>query len=142
MSEHAGIWATPGEHVFDYPLPAHAAATATEEHVIFKVPAGATDGLKLDGVDLHFSAAVTGQATNYTNVNLKNRGAAGDGTTELANIDFASGQNASAYVATTFYAPTTPLSLVAGAILTIEVEKVSSGLALPNFTARVRVRSK
>lgn len=142
MSEHAAIWALPGEHIVDVPIPKHAAADVTEEIVLFKVPDGAPDGLKLDGVDLHFSEAVTGQATNYTNLNLKNRGAAGDGTTELANIDFASGTNASAYVKKAFYAPASALSLVAGAILTLETEKVSNGLALPNFTARLRLRSK
>lgn len=122
-------------HTFSFtaPIPAHAAATATESYPIFF----ADRAVKVRKVSLVFSAAVTGTATNYTNVNLVNRGTDGTGTTELANIDYASGQDAVAMVETSLYAPTTPLAVAAGGVLAIQLEKVSTGLALPAMLAVV-----
>ena len=123
----------PGNHVATFPVPAHAAATATEVVNIFRAPFAC----KIVSVELIPDAAITGADTNSTNVNLLNAGTAGTGTTELGNIDFASGTDAAAGVAQDLYRPATALSVASGVILQVQIEKVSSGLAIGRFTAVV-----
>ena len=128
MATGIGLHDIPGEHhAFAY-VPSHAAATATENVVVFKAPFSC----KLHAVYLTPAANVTGQATNYTNVNLINRGTDGDGTTELSSIDFnAASATMTAYVPKALYSSSDGVSLDEGTVLTIELEKVASGLLLP-----------
>lgn len=123
----------PGAHQAQYALRAHAAATATEVAYVFVAPFAC----KVRSVSLVWDAAITGANTNTTNVNLLNAGADGTGTTELANIDYASGTNATAGATVSLYAPASYLSLAAGAKLAIQIEKVGTGLALPTGTVVV-----
>jgi hypothetical protein len=123
----------PGNHVATAPIRAHAAATATELVGIFRAPFAC----KIISVEILWDAAITGADTNTTHVNLHNRGTAGTGTTELGNIDYVSGTDAAAFVAEDLYSPATPLEVAEGVILAIQLEKVASGLALPNGTAIV-----
>lgn len=121
----------PGNHVATAPIRAHAAATATELIAIFRAPFAC----KIVSVEILWDAAITGADTNTTHVNLHNRGTAGTGTTELGNIDYVNATDAAQFVAEDLYSPATPLSIAAGVILAVQLEKVSSGLALPNGTA-------
>jgi len=127
----------PGDHVERVTIPAHAAATATESHTLFVAPFAC----QLVSVAVHWGAAITGTATNYTNVNLVNRGTDGAGTTELANIDYLSGTDATSYDAVDLYSPATPLALAAGTIISLDLEKVATGLALPNGQAVITYRA-
>lgn len=123
----------PGAHQTHYALRAHAAATATEDAFCFVAPFAC----KIRAVEIVWDAAITGTATNYTNVNLINAGTDGTGTTELANIDYLAGTNASAGATVSLYAPATPLALAAGAKLKLQLEKVGTGLSLPSGLVRI-----
>lgn len=102
-------------------LPEHAAATATEIHTVY----AAQRACRLVSVKFYPDAAVTGQDTDYTNLNtLVN-------TTEKGNVDFVSGTNA-AVTGVSLYAPTTPLVLAAGDRVRVQHEKVGNGLLIPS----------
>lgn len=116
----------PGSHVATYQLRAHAAATATEVACIFRAPFAC----KIVSVEIIPDAAATGNDTNRTNVNLLNGGTAGTGTTELGNLDYATGTDAAVGVAQDVYRPATALAIASGVILKLQLEKVSSGVAL------------
>lgn len=109
----------------------HAAATATEKQVIWRAPFDA----KLISVEIIPDTAATGDNTNSTNVNLINAGTAGSGSTEIGNVDFATGTNAVAGTAISLYAPADGLAVDAGTQLHVQLEKVGTGLALGGFLA-------
>jgi hypothetical protein len=116
----------PGNHTVAVVLPAHAAATATEAIPVFVAPFAC----KVMNVTVTPAAAATGDNTNRTNINLLNGGTAGTGTTELGNIDYATGTDAAVGVKQTLYDSATGTSLAAGSVLKVQYEKVSTGLAL------------
>lgn len=119
----------PGAHVDSVIVRAHAAATATEVAVIWRAPFAA----KIRKVEVIPDAAATGDDTNRTNLNLLDGGTAGTGTTELGNIDYATGTDAAAGVAQDLYAPASYDAVDAGTILKLQYEKVGSGLAVGPF---------
>jgi len=117
-------------------VPAAATADATKEWPVFCAP----DSCKILQVQIIPQATITGTATNYFNLNLRNKGAAGAGTTELGNIDFLSGTNATGYdakdiVADTAHASATALSQ--GDVLGLQRELVLTGLAMPELIVLV-----
>lgn len=116
----------PGTHVAYVLLPAHAAATATESIPIFRAPFAC----RVTAVRVTPGAAATGDNTNRTNVNLLNGGAAGTGTTELGNLDYATGTDAAVGVTQDVYASSTGTALAANDLLKIQFEKVGTGLLL------------
>jgi hypothetical protein len=107
----------------------HAAATATEERVGFVAPC------KCRVVKIGFvsDAAGTGDNTNTTNVNILNKGAAGAGTTEVANKDFVTGENIVAFDREEVPLNTTyanGVDLAEGDVLSVQYEKVGTGLLI------------
>ena len=123
----------PGKHSCETVVPSHAAATATEDTAIFYAPFAC----KVTAVRLVPGAAVTGANTNTTHLNLINRGADGSGTTELANYDLTSGNDLTAYDNKNLYTPASGLAVVAGGVLTLQEEKVGTGLLVPSLLAIV-----
>lgn len=111
---------------------AHAAATSTETIACFHSPTRAL----LSGVGWVPNAAVTGQATDYTNLNVINKGTDGSGSTEIGNVDFANLQNAAACDKLAIYAPAagSELQMSEGTVISVQAEKVVNGLALPSGT--------
>jgi hypothetical protein len=110
-------------------LPAHAAATTTEAIPIFRAPFAC----KVTAVRVIPGAAATGDDTNRTNYNLLDGGSAGTGTTELGNLDYATGTDAAVGVTQNVYAPADPddgETLAAGDVLKMQIEKVGNGVAL------------
>lgn len=120
-----------GPRVDQAQVRAHAAATATELVNIWQAPFKC----KIRSVKLRPDAAITGADTNTTHANLLNGGVAGTGTTELGNIDFVSGTDAAVGEELDLYAPASPTLVDAGTLLKVQLEKVSTGLALPQFLA-------
>jgi hypothetical protein len=116
----------PGNHTAFVIIHAHAAATATESIPIFVAPFAC----KLMSVTVTPAAAATGDNTNRTNINLQNGGTAGTGTTELGNLDYATGTDAAVGVPQTVYSSTTGTALAAGSVLKAVYEKVGNGVAL------------
>lgn len=117
-------------------VPATAAADATIGHPVFIAPRD----VEILEVSIIPQAAVTGADTNTKHLNLRNRGADGTGTTELANYDLTSGNNLSNHDEKSLYAPTTPLAIADGVVLQLEVEKIGTGLATPAFLVATRHR--
>lgn len=114
-------------------IPNASAGDATKEWGIFCAPADC----KVLQVQIVPQATITGQASNYFNLNLIDKGAAGSGSDELGNIDFSS----SGVVATNFdgkdivadTAIASATALTQGDVLALERELVSSGLAMPEL---------
>jgi hypothetical protein len=107
----------------------HAAATATEQRVIFIAPCKC----RVTGVEISSDVAVTGDNTNTTNLNIVNKGAAGAGTTEVANLDPVTGVNLAAFDAVAIPLNATYLNgvdMAEGDVLTIQYEKVASGVLI------------
>ena len=130
MSTRGYTYDSPGERDEQISHIAHAAATGTETLCVWRAPCIG----KLMGIDWVPSAAVTGAATNYTNINLINRGTDGNSTTEIANKDFASGTNAADFTAVAIYSPAagSELALSEGQVISCTFEKVGNGLDLPS----------
>ena len=120
----------PGPIPFVARIPAHLAATATEEWPVFRAPFACT----LKKLDIVPQAAVTGDNTNRTNLNIVNKGNAGSGTTEVANLDLATGTNLTAFDSTNIPLNTTYASgvtLAEGDVVTIQQEKIGTGVNVP-----------
>lgn len=110
-------------------IPAHAAADATEDIPIFR----AFKNARIRSVTLIHGAAITGVDTNTTHVNLKSwTDAATPVATERANRDYVDATDAVAMKAISLYAPATYLNLDTGQYLSLELEKVGTGLAIPD----------
>ena len=107
----------------------HAAATATEERTAFVAPCKC----RVLAVEIASDAAVTGDGTNTTNVNLQYKGAAGVGTTEVGNKDFGAGVNAIAFDNVAIPLNTTYVNgvdMAEGDTLTLIFEKVGTGVLI------------
>ena len=121
-----------GEHQRTIRLLTHAAATATEARAVFFA---LNDAVTLIGVAFVPDGAITGDNTNYTEMNLIDAGTAGAGSTEIAHIDWTTGVNGVAFDAKAFATAAlttfTRYDLAAGAVVKLEFAKVSSGVAIP-----------
>jgi hypothetical protein len=102
----------------------HLAATATETRAIWTAPCNCV----ITGCSVVNPAAVTGNDTNSTNLNLLDAGAAGTGTTEIGNLDLATGTNLVANVPSALTVTATVLT--AGDVVKVQYEKVGTGLLL------------
>lgn len=105
-------------------VPSHPAATATEEAEVFI----AQRACRLKRVDFAARAAITGTATNYTDIQITK-----NGTVQGTAISYQSGTNAAANAKTNLYAPTTPLALAAGDRVTLKYTKTGTGLLIPDL---------
>ncbi len=117
------------EYSVQYRDAVHAAATATEERAAFIAPCKC----RVLAVEIASDAAVAGDGTNTTNVNLQYKGAAGVGTTEVGNKDFSAGVNAVALdnvpipLNATY---TNGVDMAEGDTLTLIYEKVGTGVLI------------
>ena len=122
QGDHAGYQQDHGRIV-----PGHAAATATEHPDLHRAARAASRN-----VTFITGAAVTGDNTNRTNINLVKN------TTEIGNFDtVATTGDITAKTPVTLLSTTT--SLAAGDDLYIELEKVGSGVLLPALLVTVVV---
>jgi hypothetical protein len=120
-------------------VPAHAAATATEKLPVFEAPFDCY----LRRVAFAPQAAVTGQDTNTTHINVLDGGAAGSGTTELATKELVNGTDLAALDYQDIFALTdTKVELSAGDIVLLQEEKVGTGLAVGQGFVLVSVEAK
>lgn len=123
--------ATPGPIPYISRIPSHAAASATEEWPVFRAPFAC----KLKKLDIVPQAAVMGNDTNTTNLNIINKGSAGAGTIEVGNLDLIAGVNLVAFDSKNV--PLNAIYLVSGVtlaegdVLSIQHEKVGNGVLLP-----------
>lgn len=127
----------PGPIPYTTKVVAHAAATATEQWPIFRAPVACT----VKKVTVVPQAAATGDNTNTTNLNIINKGSAGAGTTEIGNLDPVTGVNLVAFDDTnipfnaTYLVP--GVTLAEGDTLTLQHEKVGTGLLIPELLVHI-----
>lgn len=115
------------EYSTQYRDAVHAAATATEQRAAFVAPCKC----RVVGIEFVSDAAMTGDGTNTTNINIVNKGAAGVGTTEVANKDYGAGVSAVALDANAIPLNATYVNgvdLAEGDVLAVEYEKVGTGI--------------
>lgn len=120
-----------GEKYELVPLAVHAAATATEARVLFTAPRAC----KITNVSVTPDVASTGDNTNTTNLNIINKGAAGAGTTEIGNLDLATGTDLVAYDEKAI--TITATALAEGDVVAIQFEKVGTGVLVGPCVAKV-----
>lgn len=112
------------------------AATATQQDPIFIAPCAC----KVTAVSIVPQAASTGDNTNTKNLNVINKGSDGTGTTEVANLDLATGVNLVAFdekaipLNATY---TNGVSLSEGDVLSLQTEKVGTGVAVGPFIVSI-----
>lgn len=107
----------------------HAAATATEERGIFAAPCA----LRVRAITITSDIAVTGDTTNTTNLAVRNKGAAGVGTTSVAALALPTGVNLVAFDEKDVPL-TAPFTMAEGDTLNFEFVKVGTGVAIgPGF---------
>jgi len=117
----------PGTRIETKHTSLHAAATATEQRVLFVAPYDIT----LTSVGFAVDVAVTGTDTNYTSLELIDGGSAGAGTTEIGNLDLASGTDLAAVTASEVLGVAgagTDANLDSGDYLLVQYTKVANGL--------------
>lgn len=109
-----------------------AAATTTVVYDIFRAP----DAVKITKIEIVPQAAVTGNDSNTKYLNVLDGGAAGTGTTEVANLDLATGVNLVALDGKNIPLNATYASgcvMAEGDTLLLQIEKVGTGVALPHL---------
>lgn len=121
----------PGSDVITRNLRAHAAATATEQQVLFRAPYA----MKLNAAYVTYDAAITGADTNSTSITVINGGQAGAGTTAMTVAkDYlatpATNEVAGTPSALTLSATDANTNIAAGDVLLFKWTKVGTGLAI------------
>lgn len=129
-----------GPHPFVASVPALGADAATIEYPIFVAP----HPCKLSKVSVTAQASVVAHATNRKDLNVKNKGASGAGTTVVASFDMdtPTTDDLTAFDEKVIFAPTDPASyvtLAAGDVLTLEVEDNGTSPAFPQLHVLVEV---
>jgi hypothetical protein len=133
----SGLRDLPGPHIHRVAVAGQATAGTPDEFTLIRVPYNAT----LVAAYWIPKAAVTADATNFAQLTVRNRGAAGAGTTKPAARTYAA-VNSVAFVAEamTLSATAADLALVAGDVLTAEKLVTATGVALPPGTIELHLQ--
>lgn len=109
-----------------------AAGTATREDPVFVAPVKC----RITRFSVVPQAASTGDNTNRKDLNFKNKGSAGAGTTVIAHLDLMTGVNLVAFDEKEIPLETGDLDgpeLAEGETITLETEQVGTGVAVGPF---------
>jgi hypothetical protein len=126
-----------GNFFVDIPVAGQATAGTADEFTGFVAPFN----VKVTGAVWIPKASVTANGTNFFTLGLRNRGAAGAGSTYPATRSYAA-TNSTALVPEnmTLSATATDLNLATGDHLTADKVNTGTGLAMPAGTVRVYVQ--
>lgn len=126
-----------GEHSARAHLSSVAAGDATEEQAIFRAPFRCF----VKRVSIIPNAAVTGDDTDRKNLNVRNKGSDGSGTTELGALDLDTGTDLVAFDAKDIVSglseSSTGAAMAEGDVLGLQVEKVGTGVIVPESMIEV-----
>ena len=122
----------PGDHVHQVIIDPIAAGDATELQSLFVAPFTC----KITGVTITPDAAATGDNTNTKNLNIHNRGQAGAGTTEIANLDLVTGVDLVARDEKTIGSGMSS-AVASGDVIALQVEQVGTGVAIPRSIVKI-----
>lgn len=117
----------PGTHKHQATIYAHAASTSTEKIMVWEAPFDAV----ITDIKVIPAAAISGADTNTTHLNFIDEGADGSGTTEIDAFEFVSGFDGVEGKAIS--GSTTDVDIDEGDVVSVQIEKVGNGLALPQF---------
>lgn len=134
-----GIRDIPGNHQIVGYFPGHATAATAKEAALGRAPFRC----KVQSVVFIAAAAITGAATNYFTLNVRNRTTAGVGTAVPAALAFSNGVNAVAQAPTsiTLSATAADLVIAEGDVITAEKAISGTGLACPDGLIVVTVQA-
>jgi len=135
-----GLGDIPGQHQAAVRFAA-VTSTPTAEVAIFRAPFAC----RVKGLGVVYDTAVTGADTDNFAIDVRNKGAAGSGTTSLVTvITFASGTDSAAMDETTWTLSTTDatITLAAGDVLALRRTTNGSGLDMPAGLVVVRYEPK
>jgi hypothetical protein len=127
-----------GDHIIAQDIAGQATAATVDEFVIGRVPFRAT----VIGVQFIPKAAITGTATNFFTASLRNRGAAGAGTAQIAARAYSNGNNAVAFAPDALTLTPANVDVNAGDVLTLEKLVTGAGLAMPAGAISVTLRAR
>lgn len=108
-----------------------AAAAVVKELAVFRAPSR----MQIQAVSFIATATLTGTATNFSTLNVRNRTAAGAGTAIPASLAFSSGAvvaTAQVPLALTLSATAADLIFAAGDVCTVEKAVTGTGLLVPD----------
>ncbi|MCK2214284.1 hypothetical protein MF672_010845 [Actinomadura sp. ATCC 31491] len=128
-----------GDHTREIPVAGQGTAATTDEWMGFKAPFRCV----ITGVVWVPNANVTADPTNYFSVVVKNRGAAGAGSTAIATRAY-SATNGVAFTPETVSLSGTAadLNVAAGDWISVAKTVGGSGLAMPDGTVHVTFRAR
>lgn len=130
-----GLKDIPGPHRFAIRQDPMTGATADDETTIFVAPGNMT----ILAVNYVPDAAITANATNYTTVNIVDRGAVDGQDQVIATRSFAATADSALEVDATLALSGTPanLQINAGDVITVQRAHSGTGLALPGALVEV-----
>lgn len=111
-----------------------AAATASTTFPVLTALSG--QPLLVKRVSITPGAGVTGANSNTKHINVL------DNSTELTSLELVLGTDLTTLTDRELYAPTSPRTLDAGDVLSVQVEQVGSGLAIPPLLVTVEYATK
>lgn len=111
---------------------------ATEEQTIFVAPFACV----ITGVAITADADAAGDNTNRKNLNVIDKGADGNGTTEIANLDLTLAVDLDANDERAIPLSVTTNVLAEGEALTLEIEQVGTGVTIPRSLVRTSYRAQ
>lgn len=135
-----GLRDLPGDQPIVGYFPGHLTAGTAKEAAIGRAPFKC----QVTAVEFIPSANVTGQATNFFTLNVRNRTQAGVGTAIPAALAFSSGAVAVVAqqpIAVTLSGTAAALILAEGDVITVEKAVTLTGLACPDGTVIVHVKA-
>ncbi len=121
-------------HLVQTVIPPVAAATASTTFPVLVAASG--QPLLVSRVSIVPGAAVTGANSNTKHVNVL------DNATELTTLELTLGTDLTSLTERAIYSPTTPRTLDAGDVLSVQVEQVGTGQALPPLFVTVEFAPK
>lgn len=130
--------ASPFERIFTARVAGTAAATATRDDPVVVVPYAGN----VTSVTVVTQATYTGQATDYKDLKVINKGLTGGDTRVAATKTFSTaGDVATAFDETTITVTSTAASVavVAGDVLALSQVKVGNGLTVPDMLVKIGI---
>lgn len=128
----------PGTHKQSANIEAVAAGDATEEQAIFVAPFRCI----YEGATITPDSDVTGDTTDTKNLNVLDKGVSGDESVELGSLDLITGVDLAANDPKTITTTATLAvsEMLEGQTLTLEIEKVGTGVAIPRSRVEISFR--
>ena len=108
-----------------FEVASRAATSDTDSNLMFRAP----NDMKVKKAYITFKSAITGAATNYCTVRLRNLGTNGSGTTDVATLAFSSSSVTASAKVPKALTLASDVTVDAGEVLIARIDHAGSGLA-------------